>query len=205
LTKIRNSMTSESDIKENRKYINLVETARDLFWKHGFKRVTVEEICREARVSKMTYYKYFPDKIELAKTVYDMVIRKGMKKFKEIMEEDISPEEKMKKFILLKMEGTDNMSREFLKDFYDHSDNELAKYVDEKNIQAWIEAKNDFKKAQEKGMFRNNLNMDFMLYFINKVDYTDEAMLKFFNSPQEMIMEVLNLFMYGISPVRTDE
>lgn len=40
----------------------LIETAAQLFFKHGFKRVTVEEICRTAKVSKVTFYRYFAAK-----------------------------------------------------------------------------------------------------------------------------------------------
>ena len=37
----------------------IVETATDLFMRYGVKRVTVEEICQTAKISKMTFYKYF--------------------------------------------------------------------------------------------------------------------------------------------------
>ncbi|MBN2410872.1 helix-turn-helix transcriptional regulator, partial [candidate division KSB1 bacterium] len=50
-------------------------TAKELFFKYGIRRVTIEEICKKARVSKMTFYKFFQNKIELAivmlKKLYD--------------------------------------------------------------------------------------------------------------------------------------
>ena len=51
------------------KYQQIVETATDLFMRFGVKRVTVEEICRTAQISKMTFYKYFNNKIELAEYI----------------------------------------------------------------------------------------------------------------------------------------
>jgi AcrR family transcriptional regulator len=47
----------------NQKYLKILAAGRDLFWKHGFKRVTIEEVCREAGASKMTFYKFFENKI----------------------------------------------------------------------------------------------------------------------------------------------
>ena len=194
-------MSSSEKNRQNKKYQDLLKTAHDLFWKYGFKRVTIEEICREARVSKMTYYRFFPNKIELAKKVYDSVVDAGMKIFKDVMaNEELSPEEKIKHFLLMKQEGTNNISQEFLQDFYDHSDSDLAKYVDEKVHKVWEEIKNDMRKAQEKGFFRKEVNMEFLIYFMNRIDYTDKEMLKFFNSPQEMVMQILTILMYGLSP-----
>jgi len=46
----------------NPKREQILTTGKELFWKFGFKRVTIEEICKEAGVSKMTYYKFFTTK-----------------------------------------------------------------------------------------------------------------------------------------------
>ena len=48
----------------NPKREQILKTGKELFWKFGFKRVTIEEICKEAGISKMTYYKYFTNKMD---------------------------------------------------------------------------------------------------------------------------------------------
>ena len=40
---------------KSKKQLELLKIARELFWKHGFKRVSIEEICQKASVSKMTF------------------------------------------------------------------------------------------------------------------------------------------------------
>jgi len=194
-------MADREDHKQNKKYRDILKSAQELFWKHGFKRVTVEEICKAAEISKMTYYKFFPNKIELAKTVFKNVIDEGIKDFEKIMKSDKPAAEKMKKILLLKLEGTNNISQEFINDFYDHSGSELAKFVDENSKRAWEIVAADIRDAQKNGLFRKNLNPDFFFTLASKIDYTDKSLLKFFNSPQEMVMEVLNIMMFGISPV----
>lgn len=42
----------------------LLATANDLFHQQGIRQVSVEEICRQASVSKATFYKYFRNKTE---------------------------------------------------------------------------------------------------------------------------------------------
>jgi len=56
----------------NPKRQKILHTGKELFWKFGFKRVTIEELCKEAGISKMTYYKYFTNKMDLVN--YDQQI-----------------------------------------------------------------------------------------------------------------------------------
>ena len=55
--------------KISKKQQQIIETAEELFFRHGIKRVTVEEICQKASVSKMTFYKYFANKNDLAEHI----------------------------------------------------------------------------------------------------------------------------------------
>jgi len=59
-------------IKKGRKFDQVLEGARAVFMRDGFEGASVDEIAREAGVSKATLYSYFPDKrllfMEVAKT-----------------------------------------------------------------------------------------------------------------------------------------
>lgn len=65
-------MTKEAVIKKGRKFEQVIEGARMVFLRDGFEGASVDEIAREAGVSKATLYSYFPDKrvlfIEVATT-----------------------------------------------------------------------------------------------------------------------------------------
>ena len=45
----------------------IIETARTLFHKFGFKKVSMDEIAKEAGVTKRTIYMYFSSKEDLLK------------------------------------------------------------------------------------------------------------------------------------------
>jgi len=188
--------------RTGKKYRDILTTARDLFWKHGFKRVSVEEICQKANVSKMTYYKYFPNKIALAKTVFNRVVEDGEKQFRKIMKEDTSAAEKLEKILLLKMEGTNSISPEFLQDFYTGSEPELKAFVEERTKRSWDLLINDFRKAQEAGIFRKDFKPELMLRIQNILIglFEDEDLTAMFETRQELIMEFVNLMIYGIAP-----
>jgi len=185
----------------NKKYNLLLKAARDLFWKHGFRRVSVEEICRKAGVSKMTFYRFFSNKLELAKTVFDIAVSDGMKQFRDILSEASSPQEKMKKIIHMKLEGTHDVSREFMEDFYLYPEAGIKTYIDEKTKRSWEEILNDFRHAQQNGLFRKDMKPEFLLYFTQRLGemYGDERLAGLYESPQELIRELVNFFTYGIS------
>ncbi len=191
-------MSQTNNLKEKQ----LLSTAKELFWKHGFRRVTIEEVCKKAGVSKMTFYRFFPNKIELAKTVFNNVIDEGIINFKKIMENDIPTPEKLKKIILLKTEGTNDISREFMEDFYTDSEPELKTFVEERTRLVWNEILKDFKEAQNKGIFRKDFKPEFLIQVASKFveAMNDEKLLQLYDTPQDLILEFTNLLTYGISP-----
>lgn len=57
-------MTSDRDTRSR-----ILETARDLFFSHGFARVTMDQIAATLGMSKKTLYKYFPSKEGLLRDI----------------------------------------------------------------------------------------------------------------------------------------
>jgi AcrR family transcriptional regulator len=188
-------------VKSNKKYNDILTTAKDLFWKHGFRRVSTEEICKKSGVSKMTFYKFFPNKIELAKTVFDSVVAEGEQKFKQILKEELPTSEKIKKIILLKVEGTNNISPEFMQDFYLGTEPELKTYVEERTRKAWDILIDHIKEAQETGIFRKNFKPELLIKVQFKLSelLEDKSVVNMYNSQQELILEFTNLLVYGIA------
>jgi AcrR family transcriptional regulator len=186
----------------NKKYIALMAGARELFWKHGFKRVSVTEICQKAGISKMTFYRFFANKTELAKAIFDLEVSKGQKQFKEIIQSEGSPAEKLSALLLLKFESTRFISPEFLNDFYLDTTSDLKEFVENKTREAWEVLKEDYKKGMELGLFRKDVNLDLLIRVqYHMVDLTDDKDLaSLYPNRQDLIMDLANLFIYGVVP-----
>lgn len=64
-------MNAPIAVKQGRKWDQVLEGARTVFMRDGFEGASVDDIVREAGVSKATLYSYFPDKrllfLEVAK------------------------------------------------------------------------------------------------------------------------------------------
>ena len=96
--------------EKNKKYAALLESARRLFWKHGFRRITIDEICHDAKTSKMTFYRFFRNKTDLAKTVLDIFLDENLKVYRNIMSESTSVSDKLGKLIQMKYDGSNDLS-----------------------------------------------------------------------------------------------
>ena len=188
--------------KRSEKYEAIVHAAKSLFWKHGIRRVTMEEICEVAGVSKMTCYKYFSNKTAIARYLIEDMFESGIKAYKEIYNSDISYEEKVKKLLDLKMSNTHEMSQELLDDIYKYQDEELYETIEtikKRMIRIYLD---DIREAQKIGAIRNDIKAEFMLYFLNNLTemLTDKRLVGIYPNPEQMIAEVMNFFFYGIMP-----
>lgn len=191
---------------EDQKLKDIVLTAKDLFWRFGFKRVSIEEVCREAGVSKMTFYKHFSNKIELVKFIYSYVSKEAMDKYMSIMHQNIPFKEKVKKSIDLKMEQTRSISHEFYNDLLNSDQPEIISLIQQskkENIELILK---DYIDAQKKGEIRKDIKPEFILYFLNHMFdmANDKHLMALYKSPNELIMELINFFFYGILPCNNE-
>jgi AcrR family transcriptional regulator len=187
---------------ENEKYRSIIKTSHDLFWKFGIRRVTIEEICREAAVSKMTFYRFFSNKAEIAKAVVANLFDKMVKDYRKLMDQDITFEEKIKKQLLMKFEGTKEISPELIKDIYGDPSSELFRYWKSRADEMLQLVYEDYSHAQKKGWIRKDIKIEYIIYMSNKASEiaSDENLQKLYPDMQSLIMEIANTFFYGILP-----
>jgi len=184
----------------NKKLQQIVEKGLELFWYHGYKRISIEEICREARVSKNTFYKHFDNKFDLVRFILEEASKKGMDDYREIMEMQIPFEERIRKILDLKLKASEDISANFFKDIYVSGDQDIIKFlhdIAESRIQIIHET---FRKAQLEGDIRADVNLKFVIHYLTKMtDMTnDETLANMFDTPSDLIMELTNFFFFGI-------
>ena len=186
--------------KRSAKLQAILDAAKSLFWKHGIRRVTIEEICEDAGVSKMTCYKHFSNKTAIARLLIEDMFESGIIAYKEIFNSNIPYEEKVKMMLDLKMSNAHEMSQELLDDIYKNQDEELfetIEFIKKKMIGIYLD---DIREAQKAGEIRDDIKPEFMLYFLNNLTemLTDQRLVVIYPQPDQMIAEVMTFFFYGI-------
>ena len=186
----------------SKKRDQILKVGKELFYKYGIKRVSVEEICKEANVSKMTFYKFFSNKIDLVIKMYETLTNESLKVYREIMESDLTFVEKIEKTLVLKRKSTHELSQEFYNDLI-KSDipeiQEMIKNAINKNLKLII---NDFIVAQKKGEVRKDIKPEFIMFYMNHMMEMaqDPRLQNMYATPEELIMEVNKFFFYGLLP-----
>lgn len=184
---------------ESPKFKQIIEIAIALFSKYGVKRVTIEEICNTAQTSKMTFYKYFANKIDLAEYIILNILDNAQIEFDNIFNQSCSFAEKIDQFIQMKLKYAKQFSKEFYLDFMN-----LSPKINDKII---IYSKNNqaqflqfIKQAQKTGEVRKDISLKFIAYMLDKIFELreDEKLLSRFNNLEEMTLDMVNFYFYGI-------
>jgi AcrR family transcriptional regulator len=184
-----------------KKQNDIFEAGKRLFYKYGIKKVTIEEICEEANASKMTFYKYFPNKVELAKTVIDDYYSSALERYENMMQSDIPVEEKVRKTFELKLENAAKLDIEFVADLYKYPDKTIQEHLEawrQKNLnttEKW------FIEMRQNRQIMKELTFPAFLLYANAIQdfaFNDETM-KLFGTTRELARIITRLFMHGIA------
>lgn len=186
-------MTSKSQPVNSKKHEKIVETAERLFTRHGIKRITVEEICQEAGASKMTFYKYFSNKTDLVKYIWNNWIEEGFERLDEINALDIPFPQKIEMMFKWKTELVSKMSTEFIEEVLP-IDLEYGK-VTERFLKFIVD-------AQKKGDIRPEIRPEFIAAVIDKMHELgrDDRLMRMYPSYIDFNRELRDFFWFGLLP-----
>jgi AcrR family transcriptional regulator len=189
-----------------KKILQILSTAEDLFQRFGFKRITIEEICSKANVSKMTFYKYFPNKNELIKYLMNSWLKQVEKTINEFDGTEVPFTEKIKILLRLKEESTGKFSREFLAE-YMNPDPDLQNFFKDFYARATTFFIDFIKKAQQKGEVREDIKPEFLIAVLNKMLELakDETLTSLYPRVTDFSLEINNFIYCGVLPLETLE
>ena len=99
----------------------ILDAARDLFARYGFKKTTMEDIAMALRKGKSSLYYYFKNKEDIFQAVIDSESEILFKKLKEVVDSDLSPKDKLRNYIIVRMQTISqlaNYQKVLKEDFY---------------------------------------------------------------------------------------
>ena len=184
-----------------KKQAEILIAASGLFQQFGIKRVTVEEICQTAAVSKMTFYKYYKNKDELVKFIWDKGFEQAFQKFDQIREMNIPFGQKLELMLQLKEDYATKFSYQLALEYF-YATAELKGFFEQLASTSLNHFLEFIKESQEKGEVRADLNPQFLLTILNNIKYLvkDEALINQYPSYKDFVLEVNNFIYYGILP-----
>ncbi len=179
------------------------QVAKELFLKYGFKKVTVDEICRKAHVSRKTYYTFYENKNALVLYIIDEISKQSLQDFRVLIDGPGNFAEKMSKAMEIKFEFSKSISMEFIADIFDPTATEIMEYWKNVMQESMLLLMNFLKDGQRRGEMNPDLNLNFVLWFYGKMSEilkAPEAMM-LFGSAEELVKQVTQVLVFGIMPV----
>ncbi len=190
--------TDQNTVNRSKSYQTILDTAEELMNRHGIRRITVDEICSEAGLSKMTFYRNFDNKTDVAVRIMENMFERGMVAYRDIMEKDIPFPEKMRQLVEMKRQEVHKVGEEFVKDIY-HSDDERLRNVMEKYRQSSMaEYVGDLKAAQKAGWIRPAIKTEMILLMLDTLHekMQDPTVMNLYANVDEMVLELTNFFFF---------
>ncbi len=168
----------------------LIQTAEALFIKHGMRRITVEEICRQAGVSKPTFYKYFKNKEELARRIDELWIEDVLQRIAMIQATEESFPKKMEQIMAIKQELAARPGPEFLEDLI-QLNIDLSK--------PFQHVMRFFVKAQQYGDIRADMRPEFLIAAFETINNLQHnpRIRSLYKNAETLAGDVFKLFYFG--------
>lgn len=179
----------------------IIAAGRALFWNYGIKRVSLKEICETAGTSKVTFYRFFENKIALAKYLLDQIIKEGLQAYQAIMASNQSLQQKMAQLLAAKIEQTQVFSAAFIQDIYSHEDLGLKAYIESQSQQGLELFLDDLEQAQQRGELRADINRAFLRYQLLQLQVAamQPELIQAYDSHHDLIEAVTRHFLYGLT------
>jgi AcrR family transcriptional regulator len=184
---------------ESKKKALLVETALSLFMRYGMKRVSIGEVCEQADVSKFTFYKYFTDKVELARAVITLLSDRVGARIDEIVAMSVPLADKVALLVEQRVRMSREWSPELIHDIY-HAEPELAELAQrgaQENRDRYVAF---VRSAQATGEMRPDVHPDVLLAILDKLYELgkDDALVQRAGGYERLTRSINNVVYYGL-------
>lgn len=179
----------------------LAITAWDLFNTYGYKRTTVTDICSTAKTSKVTFYKYFRNKLGIVKFIIDSIIMVTQDYFESVMAMKMSSPGKFGYIVSMKEQVAHWISHVFYLDLV-NLDDEAGRYFNELQKSRLHIMREFFILEQKMGELDRKMNVDFMVHIIQKISETindDEIKTIYSGDLPRLSRDVTRFVFFGIT------
>jgi AcrR family transcriptional regulator len=178
---------------------DILRTSEALFMQFGYDRVSVEEICREASVSKVTFYKYFKNKFAVLDDYMTVRLELGMEVFNRIRSADASLQEKMAALIAMKESAVSHFTPVFYKSLL-NGDEQVQGFMQKWIAQSMDAMRNFLEDGQKSGEIYSGYSVDFLLHVWTSMAEIarSESMLAMYQDDMvKLSQDFMNFLFYG--------
>lgn len=149
----------------------ILEEGRKRFFKHGFERVTVDEIASGLGISKKTFYKHFPSKEQLLWEVVGSALNEANSRIEALLgDRDLDFPEKMKGIMVQMGESLSRVGKPLMEDVRTRYPDVWDEFQGFRRARIRLELARLLEEGVRKGYFRKDVDLRvFVLVYANAV------------------------------------
>lgn len=163
--------------------------------------IKIADIAQKAQVSQVTIYNYYGSKEKLLQVAIKRFIERETERFKQILEMDVTFEEKIKQLIFIKKQAASQFNLSLYTQLF-AQDPEFQEYIaklsSEQSIPLFLKL---LQSGRETGHIRESLKDETLLFYLN---FLGQAFLHIDGKSvlpvgyEHLAEEMMDLFLYGI-------
>jgi AcrR family transcriptional regulator len=178
---------------------HVMHKANELFHKNGFQATSIKDICQAAEVSRVTFYHYFKNKLDIIFAIRMHDIETYITDCSAILHSDAPFLEKVEQYIAFRVGHHKHMEKKLASDIIQLSPDSEAifqrkiEYINQMFVEFIL-------KAQRNGDVNSTLTSEKILFLFNIVVQTaqNDDMLQFYPTVSQMVQDLLDFFFFGI-------
>lgn len=160
------------------KEVSLIAQVNEVYLKKGMKKVTMDDMAKEIKVSKKTLYKYVKNRAELVNKSIQYHVDKDQKYIQSIQNQDLEPIAEIRALIDYVLDTLTKVSPEVhsdLEKFFPDSWGVLNEHFTGFIFESVV---SNLERGQKNGDYRKSFNVDVIAkVFISKIDLIFDATL----------------------------
>ncbi|MDI6699201.1 MAG: TetR/AcrR family transcriptional regulator [Candidatus Saccharicenans sp.] len=196
-TKNVSSVSAPADLK-----LRILERSRNLFFKYGYSRLSMDELAEDLGISKATLYRHFPDKEALLRAVMAMTRDRVLGQLQAIVRDDRLPvKARLTAYLEFVSRFMSGLSRDFIRDLRQKLP-ELWKEMDAFRRQKVFPLVSEVimegvRKGEIKSDLDGRLFLEIFWYLVQEF-MTPDWIISHDYSPSELLESIIDIVFYGI-------
>jgi TetR/AcrR family transcriptional regulator, cholesterol catabolism regulator len=143
----------------------ILHKATEMCFRFGIRSVTMDDIAKELGISKKTIYQHFEDKDEIIYQIMNIEMERDKCEWGEVGKTSKNLIDKMISAMSLMRKGMEGMHSSLVFDIKRYHPRAWALFQNHKNHFILETITNDLNAGIKEGMFRNEINVEFMAKF----------------------------------------
>lgn len=187
----------------NATQLAILDTASRLFSQHGWIRVSIGEICDEAAISRVSFYRYYKNKIELLKAIINLQHQKIETHYADILLNAKTIEDVVQGIFTFQESALNQFfSAPILKDIDNNKNEELARFFQENRETKYQFLNHFFGELQEKCIIHSNYPIALIYEYLKTLDDlmdSEKVQGIYGGQKADLRKSILKLIMFGLS------